>query len=254
MILQKKTFRELLLRTHREQLWQSCRIVSSKNSHNFSAQNPKSVKNRWIFHINQFSSKWCSGHVKPNIVKSARNFPLECRKAFLKRRKRAKTISSSFSKLLYSTCSSGHMGGSFANLSKILPQITESEVHFFQKNIFFSKCSPGHNQGRYDKTVENYLPKFEKIFIERPEIHMEPWNFFRKKNSPIFYLGEAEGSFDKLAIKSIARVHFLFTSNPNLIWNRNSKQKKKNCTGQTLRHVECSFDKPTENVHHEVRN
>ena len=130
--LQKKPFRELLLRTHREQLWQSCRIVPSKNSHNFSAQNPKSVKNRWIFHINQLSSKWCSGHVKPNIVKPARKFPLECRKSFLKRRKRKKTISSSFSNCLYSTCSSGHIGGSFTKLSKISPQITESKLKFFQ--------------------------------------------------------------------------------------------------------------------------
>ena len=104
-ILPKKPFRELLLRTHREQLWQSCRIVSSKNSHNFSAQNPKSVKNRWKFHINQLSSKGCSGHVKPIFVKPAKNFPLECRKSFLKKRKRIKTLSSSFRKHLYSTCS-----------------------------------------------------------------------------------------------------------------------------------------------------
>ena len=122
MFLQRKPFRELLLRTQWEQLWQPCRNVSPKNSHNFSAQNPKSVKNRWIFHINQLSSKWCSGHVKPNFFKPAKNFPLECRKSFLKRRKRIKTISSSFRKLLYSTCSSGHMGGSFTNLSKNFPQ------------------------------------------------------------------------------------------------------------------------------------
>ena len=129
----------MLLRTQREQLWQSCRIVSFRNTHNFSAQNPKSVKNRWIFHINQLSSKCCSGDVKPNFFKPAEDFPLECRKSFLKRRKRIKTISSSFRKHLYSTCSSGHMGGSFTNLSKSFPQTYRkrspwSPEKFFRKN------------------------------------------------------------------------------------------------------------------------
>ena len=43
----------------------------------------------------------------------------------------------------------------------------------------------------------------------------------------MFSLGQAEFSFDKLAMKSNARVQILFASNPILIWNRNSKHNKK---------------------------
>ena len=93
------------------------------------------------FHIKSSSSKWCSGHVKPNFGKPAKSFPLECKNSFLKKRKRRKTIFF-FSKIfVLNMLFWPHLEGSLTYLPKIFLRITGSELNSFHK-ITISRAIP----------------------------------------------------------------------------------------------------------------
>ena len=82
---------------------------------------------------------------------------------------------------------------------------------------------------------QKVFANFRKNFsIERPEMHMEPWIFFEKKISKML-LWRSRTQFWQVGKKSIARVQILVASNPNLFWNRNSKQNKKNFHSKNLK-------------------
>ena len=63
---------------------------------------------------------------------------------------------------------------------------------------------------------------------------MEPW-FFLEKNLSKMLLWTGRMQFWQTGKKSNARFQILVAWNPNLFWNRNSKQNKKNFHSKNLK-------------------